>query len=71
MKKNADGSVTLCPMCIPFSCCPIVSKNKKGSITINDDYGDSVEIKEGQVSIFVKSVNEFLSMHSSSVDIKR
>lgn len=71
MRKNADGSVTLCPMCIPFSCCPTVSKNSKGSINISDDYGSSIEIKESEIKELLESVNEFLSMHSSSVDSKR
>ena len=71
MRKNPNGSITLCPMCIPLSCCPTVSKTPKGSINISDDYGSSIIIEKSEIKNLLKSVNEFLSMQSSTMDSKR
>jgi hypothetical protein len=72
MRKNTDGSVTLCPMCIPYSCCPTLSRDARdGSISISDDFGGKIKIKETQIQKLITDVDEFLSMHGPPVDSKR
>ena len=72
MRRNADGSITLCPMCIPMSCCPTVFRDAKdGSISISDDFGKTIKIEEVQIQKLISDVDEFLSVHGPSVDSKR
>ena len=69
MRIEGDTAI-LCPMCIPFSCCPTVKKIKN-NIVITDDYDESITIDLSDCKELVSEINELLSLPSTSLDNKR
>jgi hypothetical protein len=64
MKSN---EVVLCPICVPMTCCPVLSI-KDNFITIVDDYDQKIKIPIKESNELISSINKTLSLHRSSMD---
>ena len=62
-----NDTVVLCPVCVPMSCCPTITKDN-ASFCIKDDYGSSIEISIDQAQDLIKKIDELSSLPRSSMD---
>lgn len=65
--KTEGNAVVLCPICVPFSCCPKVSL-KKNKFLIEDDFGSSINLSKKQLLGLVDDINKITELSGSSLD---
>ena len=65
--KTEGNAVVLCPLCVPYTCCPKVSiiDNK---FNIEDDFGNSINLTKNQIIDIINDINKVTELSGSSLD---